>query len=79
VVQRGFDVDMLLAIPFFVSVINTKPELWIFEYIGFAHMRNYQFLMAKVASFLKPDDKLWIHIFTHKEYAYLFEVIDETD
>ncbi|OKS87594.1 SAM-dependent methyltransferase [Mucilaginibacter polytrichastri] len=45
----------------------------------FEHMRNYQLLMAKVASFLKPQGKLWIHIFTHKEYAYLFEVIDETD
>lgn len=45
----------------------------------FEHMRNYQLLMAKVASFLKPEGKLWIHIFTHKEYAYLFEVIDETD
>jgi cyclopropane-fatty-acyl-phospholipid synthase len=45
----------------------------------FEHMRNYQKLMKKVASFLKPDGKLFIHIFTHKEYAYLFEVIDETD
>lgn len=45
----------------------------------FEHMRNYQLLMQKVASFLKPDGKLFIHIFTHKEYAYLFEVIDDTD
>lgn len=45
----------------------------------FEHMRNYQLLLKKVASFLKPDGKLWIHIFTHKEYAYLFEVKDETD
>jgi cyclopropane-fatty-acyl-phospholipid synthase len=45
----------------------------------FEHMRNYQLLMKKVASFLKPDGKLFIHIFTHKEYAYLFEVKDETD
>lgn len=45
----------------------------------FEHMRNYQLLMAKVASFLKPEGKLFIHIFTHKEYAYLFEVKDETD
>ncbi len=45
----------------------------------FEHMRNYKLLLAKVASFLKPDGKLWIHIFTHKEYAYKFEVIDETD
>ena len=45
----------------------------------FEHMRNYQLLMQKVASFLKSDGKLFIHIFTHKEYAYLFEVIDDTD
>ena len=45
----------------------------------FEHMRNYQLLLAKVASFLKPDGKLWIHIFTHKEYAYKFEVFDDTD
>jgi len=45
----------------------------------FEHMRNYQLLMKKVASFLKPEGKLWIHIFTHREYAYLFEVLDETD
>ncbi len=45
----------------------------------FEHMRNYQLLLAKVASFLKSEGKLWIHIFTHKEYAYLFEVIDDTD
>jgi cyclopropane-fatty-acyl-phospholipid synthase len=45
----------------------------------FEHMRNYQRLTKKVASFLKPDGKLFIHIFTHKEYAYLFEVKNETD
>jgi len=45
----------------------------------FEHMRNYELLMKKVASFLKPDGKLFIHIFTHKEYAYLFWVKDETD
>jgi len=45
----------------------------------FEHMRNYTLLMKKVASCLKPAGKLFIHIFTHKEYAYLFEVIDDTD
>jgi len=45
----------------------------------FEHMRNYQLLMKKVASFLKPEGKLFVHIFTHKEYAYLFEVKDEND
>lgn len=45
----------------------------------FEHMRNYQLLLKKVASFLKAEGKLFIHIFTHKEYTYLFEVKDETD
>jgi cyclopropane-fatty-acyl-phospholipid synthase len=45
----------------------------------FEHMRNYQKLMHKVATLLKPDGKLFVHIFTHKTYAYKFEVIDDTD
>ncbi|HSH67223.1 MAG TPA: cyclopropane-fatty-acyl-phospholipid synthase family protein [Bacteroidia bacterium] len=45
----------------------------------FEHMRNYQKLLKKIAGFLKDDGKLFIHIFTHKEYSYKFEVIDETD
>lgn len=45
----------------------------------FEHMRNYRLLLAKVASFLKPDGKLFVHIFTHRNLAYKYEVIDETD
>lgn len=45
----------------------------------FEHMRNYRELMQKVAGCLKPGGKLFVHIFTHKEFAYKFEVIDETD
>ena len=45
----------------------------------FEHMRNYKTLLAKIASFLKLEGKLWIHIFVHKEYAYLYEVKDESD
>ncbi|MGZ4033841.1 MAG: SAM-dependent methyltransferase [Bacteroidia bacterium] len=45
----------------------------------FEHMRNYQKLMQLVANCLKPDGKLFVHIFTHKDFAYKFEVIDETD
>jgi cyclopropane-fatty-acyl-phospholipid synthase len=45
----------------------------------FEHMRNYELLMDKVAGFLNPSGKLFVHIFTHKEYAYKFEVKDESD
>jgi cyclopropane-fatty-acyl-phospholipid synthase len=45
----------------------------------FEHMRNYEKLLEKVASFLKEDGKLFVHIFTHTTFSYLFEVKDETD
>ena len=45
--------------------------LKIFFNLFFEHMRNCTLVMKKVPSCLKPDGKLFIHIFTHKEYAYL--------
>jgi cyclopropane-fatty-acyl-phospholipid synthase len=40
----------------------------------FEHMKNYQSLLHKVHGFLKPNTgKLFVHIFTHKDYAYHFE------
>ena len=45
----------------------------------FEHMRNYQKLMYKVSTLLNTNGKLFVHIFTHKEYAYKFEVKDESD
>jgi cyclopropane-fatty-acyl-phospholipid synthase len=45
----------------------------------FEHMRNYELLMDKIAGFLNPGGKLFVHIFTHKDYAYKFEVKDESD
>lgn len=39
----------------------------------FEHMRNYDALFARVRSWLKADGRLFIHIFTHRDYPYLFE------
>lgn len=40
----------------------------------FEHMKNYSNLLSKVKGFLKPNGgKLFVHIFTHKRYAYHFE------
>lgn len=43
------------------------------------HMKNYEMLFEKLATFLKPNGKFFVHIFTHKDYAYPFEVVDDTD
>ena len=45
----------------------------------FEHMRNYELLLSRVASWMKPDGLLFVHIFTHKEFAYPFEVRDASD
>jgi cyclopropane-fatty-acyl-phospholipid synthase len=45
----------------------------------FEHMRNYRKLMEKIASFLKEDGKLFIHIFSHARFAYAFEIRDQSD
>lgn len=45
----------------------------------FEHMRNYESLMQSIAGWLKPAGTLFVHIFSHKTYAYPFEVRDESD
>jgi cyclopropane-fatty-acyl-phospholipid synthase len=45
----------------------------------FEHMRNYQLLMDKIAGWLAPGGRLFVHIFTHRELAYLFEDRGESD
>lgn len=45
----------------------------------FEHMRNYKFLLEKIAGFMNEDGKLFVHIFTHKDYTYYFDVKDDTD
>ncbi|MDF1714691.1 MAG: cyclopropane-fatty-acyl-phospholipid synthase [Akkermansiaceae bacterium] len=45
----------------------------------FEHMKNYEELLDRISRWLKPDGKLFVHIFTHREYAYHYEAKDESD
>lgn len=45
----------------------------------FEHMRNHGLLLERISTWLKPGGKLFVHIFTHREFTYLFEAKDETD
>jgi cyclopropane-fatty-acyl-phospholipid synthase len=40
----------------------------------FEHMGNWDKLLGKIATWLKPEGKLFVHIFTHRRFCYLFEV-----
>lgn len=39
----------------------------------FEHMRNYRELLARIARWLKPAGRLFVHIFCHARHAYLFQ------
>jgi cyclopropane-fatty-acyl-phospholipid synthase len=39
----------------------------------FEHMRNFERLLGNVASWMKPEARLFVHIFCHRTYAYVFE------
>jgi cyclopropane-fatty-acyl-phospholipid synthase len=39
----------------------------------FEHMKNYGELLRRIASWLKPGGKLFVHIFTHRDIAYHYE------
>jgi cyclopropane-fatty-acyl-phospholipid synthase len=45
----------------------------------FEHMKNYEKLLEKISRWLKPDGLLFVHIFTHRDYAYHFVARDESD
>ncbi len=39
----------------------------------FEHVRNYEALMGRIATWLKPGGKLFVHIFCHRRHHYPFE------
>ncbi len=45
----------------------------------FEHMRNHRELMARIARWLRPGGALFVHIFTHRDFTYPFEVRDDSD
>ena len=45
----------------------------------FEHMKNYELLMHRIAGWLKPGGALFVHIFTHREYAYHYNAEGEDD
>ena len=45
----------------------------------FEHMRNWELLLQRIASWLAPQGKLFVHIFTHTRFAYPYEVRSAAD
>ena len=45
----------------------------------FEHMRNYGALLSKLRNHLPSDGKLFVHIFTHRDHPYPYEVRGPSD
>lgn len=45
----------------------------------FEHTRNLELLLQRVAGWMTDDARLFVHIFTHRRFAYLFEARDSSD
>jgi cyclopropane-fatty-acyl-phospholipid synthase len=45
----------------------------------FEHMKNYDILLNKISNWLKDNGKLFVHIFTHKNFSYHFETEGKND
>lgn len=64
------------------NVLEFPPEVRFDRAVSvemFEHMRNYETLLRRIASWLKPDGTLFVHVFSHREYAYPFDVDGDND
>jgi cyclopropane-fatty-acyl-phospholipid synthase len=45
----------------------------VFSIECFEHMSSYRDLLEKISRWMKPESRLFVHIFCHAQYAYRFE------
>jgi|CXWL01.1.fsa_nt_gi cyclopropane-fatty-acyl-phospholipid synthase len=43
------------------------------------HVRNYEAMLGRIAGWLAPAGKLFVHVFCHRQVAYPFDVKDDSD
>jgi len=64
-----------------VEVEDLRAEFGAFDRVVsvemFEHLRNYQELFSRISDWLTPEGKLFVHVFTHKKFAYFFETEGE--
>jgi cyclopropane fatty-acyl-phospholipid synthase-like methyltransferase len=76
--ERGFvNVEAITAD---VAVFDTPRRFdRVLSIEMFEHMKNYDQLMAHIASWLKPQGMLFVHIFSHREFAHEFDASNPKD
>jgi cyclopropane-fatty-acyl-phospholipid synthase len=78
--QRGLT-NVTILTRNIASVENLDQEFGSFDRVVsvemFEHLRNYEMLFEKISGWLKPQGKLFVHVFSHKQYSYFFETEGE--
>ena len=60
-----------------LSLVGTFDRLISIEM--FEHLRNYKLILSSLNNLLKPDGRLFIHIFCHKKLTYFYEMKNNFD
>jgi cyclopropane-fatty-acyl-phospholipid synthase len=69
--QRGFDNLMVLT----RDVNDFEPNGRFDRVMSiemFEHMRNWRELLRRISTWLEPDGKAFVHVFSHRSVPYLF-------
>jgi cyclopropane-fatty-acyl-phospholipid synthase len=45
----------------------------------FEHLRNHERMLARIARWLEPGGRLFVHHFSHREHAYPYEAAGDDD
>lgn len=76
--RRGFErVEVITA-----DVASFEPEGRFDRVLSvemFEHVRNWPALLDRIASWLTPEGRLFVHVFCHRTFAYPFEDRGERD
>lgn len=77
--SRGFNNVTVITCDMNVFSISADTFDRVVSVEMFEHMKNWQELFRRISTWLKPDGKLFFHIFTHRDCAYHFESKDSSD
>ncbi len=76
--ERGFaNVTVVTA-----DINDFRPDLSFDRVLSiemFEHVRNHALLLERIAGWLNPEGRLFVHIFTHRDFAYTYEAESEDD
>jgi cyclopropane-fatty-acyl-phospholipid synthase len=68
--MNAFDADAALDSRRFDRVVSVEM---------FEHMSNWPELLGRVKRWMKPDGRMFMHVFTHRSTPYRFDHTDKTD